>query len=312
MLDFSRLSLFISVARAGSLTKAAQKMGTTAPVLSRKISALEAHIGGPLFIRNGRGLMLSELGENLLPKVEGLLREVDTLEADAQAAAGAAVGEVRIGMLVSFAGTIGIELMTRVAQDLPNVRLRIFEGATGRIDQWLDDGKIDIAVTLRDSSVEIGDVSTIGYLETYLVGKSGSKPLSSGEIDFVELKDLPLILSATQSGLLETLDEMAYKHNFKLDRRFEVDSAMIHLELARRGVGYAVLTPQAILPNIQEVDFSYARIVNPNIQRRLTLGNSVKHAPSAAVKEVMEIIEENGARLTTTGAWLKMGPKPTR
>lgn len=306
MIELSRLSLFLNVARSGSLTRAAQVTGSAPPVLSRQISALEEHIGGQLFIRTGRGLELSVLGQTLLPKAEELLRAAETLEADARVAAGAAMGEVRIGMMASFAGTIGIDLMTRVAEDFPAIRLKIFEAPTGRIDEWLDIGMIDIAVTLRDSQVEIGDEQCIAELETFLVGKSGAPCLSAETIDFKDLAGVPLILSATPSGLRQTLDRMAAEHGIELNVRFEADSAAVHLELARRGLGFAVMTPQAAMMNARTADYGYAQIVNPGIERRVLLGNSIKRAPSAAVQSVMAIIAETGARLAASGAWLSL------
>lgn len=55
MIDLSKLAMFLDVAGAGSLTRAAQLSGTAPPVLSRRLSALEDEIGGALFVRTGRG-----------------------------------------------------------------------------------------------------------------------------------------------------------------------------------------------------------------------------------------------------------------
>lgn len=306
MIELAKLAMFLDVAGAGSLTRAAQLMGTAPPVLSRRLAALENEIGGSLFVRTGRGLVLSDLGHSLLPQARDLLAAAETLEANARAASGAAFGEVRIGMMASFAGTIGIEVMTEVARRHPAIQLKIFEGPTGRIDKWLNDGVIDIAVTLRDSRVEIGDLRTIAYLETYLIGATDAAPVQPAEVGFADLDGLPLILSATPSGLRQTLDRMAAEHGIDLNVRFEVDGAAMHLELARRGLGFAVLTPQAALLKADTSGLRLSRITRPTIERHVALGNSVRRVPSAAVQVVMGILSETGERLKATGGWLSL------
>lgn len=254
----------------------------------------------------GGGLVLSELGRTLLPQARELLAAAETLEANARAASGAAFGDVRIGMMASFAGTIGIEVMAAVAERHPAIRLKIFEGPTGRIDKWLNDGVIDIAVTLRDSRVEIGDLRTIAYLETYLIGAADADAVQPAEVGFADLDGLPLILSARPSGLRQTLDRMAAEHGIDLNVRFEADSAAVHLEMARRGLGFAVLTPQAALLKADTSGLRLSRITRPTIERHVALGSSVRWVPSAAVQAVMAIISETGERLKATGGWLSL------
>lgn len=306
MIDLAKLAMFLDVAGAGSLTRAAQLTGSAPPVLSRRLTALEDEIGGALFVRTGRGLVLSDLGRTLLPQARDLLAAAETLEANARAASGAAFGEVRIGMMASFAGTIGIEVMTAVAERYPAIRLKIFEGPTGRIDKWLNEGMVDIAVTLRDSRIEMGDLRTIACLETYLIGAADAAAVQPPEVEFSDLAGLPLILSATPSGLRQTLDQMAAEKGIDLDVRFEVDSAAMHLELARRGLGFAVLTPQAALLKADISGLRLSRITRPTIQRNVALGSSVRRVPSAAVQVVMAVISETGERLKASGGWLSL------
>lgn len=64
--DWSLLRAFLAVAHAGSLSRAAEDLGSSQPTLSRQMSALEQHTGSALFERTRRGLRLTEAGQALL------------------------------------------------------------------------------------------------------------------------------------------------------------------------------------------------------------------------------------------------------
>jgi LysR family nitrogen assimilation transcriptional regulator len=67
IMDLAGLRLFVQVAEAGSLSRAATGLETTQPAISRRIAAFEQAWGGRLFHRTGRGVMLTDLGERVLP-----------------------------------------------------------------------------------------------------------------------------------------------------------------------------------------------------------------------------------------------------
>ena len=102
-MDLERLRLFVRVAELGSLTKAASALNMVQPVISRRIVGLERTVGGQLFQRTGRGVVLSPLGRMLLPRARDLLQEADELLEDARAANNEPAGEVRVGLLKSLA-----------------------------------------------------------------------------------------------------------------------------------------------------------------------------------------------------------------
>ena len=65
MLDWDKLRIFHTAAESGSFTHAAEKLGMSQSAVSRQISALEDDLGLKLFIRHARGLVLTEVGEQL-------------------------------------------------------------------------------------------------------------------------------------------------------------------------------------------------------------------------------------------------------
>jgi len=91
-LDWSLLQVFLALAEAGSLNRAAPQLGQSQPTLSRQLAALEAALGQSLFERHARGLRLTAAGEALLPAAQRMregARELSlTLAARDQSLAG--------------------------------------------------------------------------------------------------------------------------------------------------------------------------------------------------------------------------------
>ncbi len=76
----SELKAFYMVARLGSITLAAKKLGLSQPTVTTQIRNLESQYAVELFYRGGRRLVLSEEGVRLLPMVKALLQQEADIE----------------------------------------------------------------------------------------------------------------------------------------------------------------------------------------------------------------------------------------
>ena len=74
-MDFQQLETFACIHEHGNLSKAALALAAPPSVLSRQLAAFEKECGGKLFHRTGRGMLLTELGERVLPRVQSMLAE---------------------------------------------------------------------------------------------------------------------------------------------------------------------------------------------------------------------------------------------
>lgn len=90
------------VAKLGSVSAASRVLGVHRATVNRHIDALESELGAPVFLRNRKGYMLTELGEDLLnvaQKTEGLLED---LAGRAQARGGSITGDIKITSIPNF------------------------------------------------------------------------------------------------------------------------------------------------------------------------------------------------------------------
>jgi LysR family nitrogen assimilation transcriptional regulator len=290
-MNFEQLKYFLRVAEIGSLTKAAPALGITQPIVSRSLAQLERELGGRLFFRTGHGVQLTPLGEALLERAKIIIQGVDSLVEDARSFSNSPSGEVRVGMLPSFSTAVVPSLFEQARHKLPDVRVKVFVGSATRLDDLLEEGRIDVALNFGDGKA-LGDAQLIGSFDTYLVGKKGSFLEQLNTIDFSELNNLPLILPATKSSLRRFIDELAEELGITLTPVIEVDTSTLYLKLVRDGLGYAITTLHALSKDDFESTLVAARIVKPRVCRKIMVGTSLRNAPSLAARRLTELIAE--------------------
>src|SRR4030095_10123495 len=180
-MDYAEWKLFIDAAELGSLSKVALAYGTSQPHISRQISELEQECGGRLFQRTGRGVVLTELGHRVAPKVRAWMVSTEQLANDVRTSAGTPIGKVRIGSLPSMSHPLVSTLYKRLKERYPLIQLAVREGQGSQLETWLEDGSVDLAILYRTSpTTQNGDngrscsaeKGTVGRDVTYLVETS--------------------------------------------------------------------------------------------------------------------------------------------
>jgi DNA-binding transcriptional LysR family regulator len=94
--DWSLLRAFLEVATSGSMSRAAQALGSSQPTLSRQIAQLEAQLGHALFERTTRGVRLTDAGTALREPAERMREHAQQLAMAAAGRSQALAGTVRI------------------------------------------------------------------------------------------------------------------------------------------------------------------------------------------------------------------------
>lgn len=97
-MNWDHIRIFLTVARCGQMLEAGRRLGLNHSTVARRIEALEASVGHPLFHRRPNGSVLSDVGEQLVPVAERIEAEVVAMTAQLQARDAEPSGTVRIGV----------------------------------------------------------------------------------------------------------------------------------------------------------------------------------------------------------------------
>lgn len=108
------LRYFVTIAREGSITRAADFLHVTQPTLSRQLKDLEQELGKKLFTRSSHSIMLTDEGMLLRNRAEEIIDMVDKLEAEFKSMEETISGDIYIGS----GETDAMKQIARVARDL--------------------------------------------------------------------------------------------------------------------------------------------------------------------------------------------------
>lgn len=290
-LDLLRLHLFATVAQSGSLTAAGDLLNIPQSIMSRHLARLEKDFGGKLFERNGRGVVLSDLGARLLPLARGLLAQAAELEQAADDFESEPGGDVRIGLPWSLRGFLTVPLFFSLKERHPRVRLTLKEGSSQQIEHWLRSGEIGLGLSYRYGCHSELQSDKLLSLDMYLVGPPGDEATRNESVEFRSIAGLPLILPNSPSEFRSRLDRTARSLNVTLDVIMEAEFGQIQADLARMGA-YCITTWHVVAEHVRKGELQAALILDPVIKRDISLVYSPNKTGGHSNRAVAQVIKE--------------------
>lgn len=282
--------VFVKVADLGSLTRTTVALGVPQSQISRHIAQLERQCGARLFRRTGRGVVLTEFGQQLFPRIKALIAEADALADDIRTSGGLPMGEVRVGLLPYAVTVFAGPLFGAVRERFPKVQLHLTEGASTQLEERLREGRLDMSLLLREDGTPRGDEPVIARVPLHLVGPCENPLLRQRTIEFKQLRGLPLILPSQPHVLRSQLARLADDRGFKLTVAMEADSIQLQYEIAAAGGGYAITVRAP--GRTADPRLAAARIIKPPLLRAVILGSTPRQPQTLATREVYRLIQQ--------------------
>jgi DNA-binding transcriptional LysR family regulator len=155
-MDPELLRAFVSVAESRGFTAAARALNRTQSAVSLQIKRLEEQIGDSLFTRTSRSVELTGAGSALLPYARRILR----LQDEAAAALGAAgqAPTLRVGLTEEQAQAYLPNVIPAFRARHPEVQLEVACDLSSRLVARIQNGDLDLALTIRNTQISTGDV----------------------------------------------------------------------------------------------------------------------------------------------------------
>jgi LysR family nitrogen assimilation transcriptional regulator len=303
-MDIKQLNYFVHVADLRSFSKAAAVLAMAQPALSRLIRSLETELGTPLFYRNGRGVVVSEAGERLLPYAKSMVEQADRIMVDLTMLRDNPSGTVSLGVPPTLGQVLVPALVRDIRDRYPNISLRISEGFSGHVYEWLMSGRLDLAIIY--DAPRSGNLTTDQLVteQMFLVEPPNKARNRPDTVAFAEIAELPLILPSRPHGLRILMDTVSANEGIALNVEFEVDVVSAMFELVEMGVGYMVQPYAAINRLVAAGRLSARRIVDPLISRTMVMATTTQRPLSLAARTVLDVIKKDVKSLVESGEWL--------
>lgn len=243
--------MLVAVARAGSITAAAEALHYAQPSVSHQIAKLEAEVGMPLLQRMGRGIRLTEAGRLLAERAEHIIAQLEAVAVELDEMVGLRTGHVRLAAFPSALATIVPAAAARIAAQHPGVKLSLTEAEPPEALSALRNNDVDVALIFEHGDPPPGDrrdITLTPLMEEplYVVtpkdgrwtGARGELSTYSGDrwIAGCERCREHLAVACEQTGFTPTVD-------------FETDDYVAVQALVAAGLGVSLLPALTLVAN---------------------------------------------------------------
>ena len=214
ILNINQLRAFYSAAKYMNITKAAQELMVTPPAVSKQIKQLEETIEIRLIFRNGNSMRLTEPGENLFKRCQGIFEQIKETENYLVDISRAKSGVLKIGCPETPAKYFMPPLIAKFKKNYPGIRIVLDQGSSSDMIKSILDHKNELAVVRYRPEEKRIKVKIIATEELILIAAPKSKYIPTNEISVTQLSTIPLILPRYGAATRDVIRE--YLQKFKM------------------------------------------------------------------------------------------------
>jgi DNA-binding transcriptional LysR family regulator len=239
LLSLQQIRCFCAAVESGSFTAAAAALRVTQPAVAEQVRKLEHALGADLFIRAGRGVVLTDAGRAFAEHATRSLRAVEDAADSVDELTGLRSGTIAIGIFGGPSAWNIDELVALFLRRHPGVSLRLVGRNSSAIADHVRRGELEAGVVLLPVDDEKLDVRPIVRDEVLYVSADPERTRRPATIE--RLAGTPLIFydaeSADRDPIRRQLGERAQVLGLRLQPKVEVELKDIALRLVAAGIG---------------------------------------------------------------------------
>jgi DNA-binding transcriptional LysR family regulator len=276
--DLRDLELFVAVADAGSIARAAERSHTVASAVSKRISDLEENFGTALLVRGAKGIELTATGHALLARARVLLHHATQLDGEMRRHASGAHGYIRVFANISAIVEFLPRALASFAEAHPDIHVHLEEHVSSETAAAVADGTADFGVVSELPVIDGLTSLPFRTDELVLILKADHALANRTCIDFRETTHLPFVGLLVGSSLHRLLNQAAAEAGTTLNWRIQVTSFDAACAMVAAGLGVSIMPRAATTAYIRSL-----ALTNAWAQRQLFLcSRSNAPLPSSA------------------------------
>ena len=296
---FGQLDCFLTVARLGNLSRAAEEMFLTQPTLTARLKALEEEVGDRLFVRTSRGMRLTDAGKEFVPYAERAVGSFREGKRRLEELRGASGGRLLIGASPGV-GTYALPgLLERFAAAYPRVSVSVRTGHSEEILEMTLKEEVQLGLTRAMRHPEIESLRLYED-ELVLVVDPGHRFTRRGTAGLAEIGEEQIIFFDHDSSYFEQTHALFRNAGLAELRTMEVDNIEAAKRMVEHRLGVAFLPRTAIVRSVAAGNLVLIPVSeNPEMTRTIVAlkrRDTPASGPVAAFLEVASTLGETQDR----------------
>ncbi|HJA02953.1 MAG TPA: LysR family transcriptional regulator [Candidatus Gallimonas gallistercoris] len=251
MVNLELYRVFYTVAKCGSLTKAAQELYISQPAVSQAIRQLENQLGTTLFNRVHKGMELTKQGGELVfEDVSRALQLLDGVESRLSELKKSAKGTLRIGASETIFQYILADKLVKYHALYPDVKFELLSDVSPITIEQLKTDRCDVGFLNFPIPEDEGIVvrQTITLLNDVFIGGKGFERFRGRQVPLWELQKEPLLLMEPHTVARSAVDHFCTSLGIRFRPAIEVDSWGFMKKLVAEGMGIGCIPREYMQP----------------------------------------------------------------
>lgn len=251
MFEIYQLRYFVAVVETGNFTRAAHRLNVTQPSLSVGIRKLEERVGGKLLQRTSRRVFLTGAGTRFVSQAKEILALCDQAALDVRESTEPSV--LRLGVLQTIPADAISGWLGDARRRLPGLTLELQEGTEHEIGNRLDDGAIDLAITV-DRPDRMSENNTILLDESYVLVLARDHPLATRSSVPPEALASENTIVRTRCEVLSNISRFFTDRNIRPRHVYRTEHDERALAMVAAGIGYTIVPESYNHPGIKKLN----------------------------------------------------------
>ena len=303
-MDLRNIRSFVAIYEEGSINRAAMRLSVAQPSLSLQVRNLEERLSIVLFERHARGVRPTPAAIQFYQHCISILGEVKKAEQDMQNWAKNISGSLTVGLISTVTKSVLPQVLTDFTDSYPHVEIRIVEGYSGTLTDWIISGELDFAI-VNDPQIQDG-LSLKALSTEQLVVTSGPKS-NLIHLQPVSLKSIPprkWVIPSEHHSLRGVLKRYNLSGDIAVDRLLEMDGLFGALEFIHKSDWTGIFPVSTIIDEIDTGRFTINPILKPSMTIDFYLINQKQKPLNKAANTLVDNLQK--ALKITSDSWSKL------
>lgn len=289
-ITLQQLEAFVEVARAASFRAAAATLHVSQPALSRTIKMVEQALGARLFDRDTRHVEITPAGKELLPIASRILENFNSSFSELSQFLEGRSGHVTVAALPSAGVALLPRAMAAFRLHHPEVRFSLLEGPAELLRAAIDDGRADMAISVRPAAGEPLHYRHLLDDPFVLLCRRDDPLCTKPSLPWSTFASRPFIASGPSSSIRPITDAAFLHKGLQVAPAIEYPSIAAAGALVAAGLGLTAL-PQLALHLINNPDLATVALRSPAVSRPVGLVTRIGRSLSPASRAFIDSLD---------------------
>jgi len=291
-MEIRQLRYFIAAVEAGNLRAASKSIHISHAALSMSLKNLEEDVGVKLLDKGRSGVKMTPAGEKFLVAAHSLIRQINDLRASLPGREDNPTGNVRFGLAYGLNNALAPCLFSFLSDHYPGIDLEIEEGNTTSLRRLFENDVIQLMIGYDVVEKMDQQCESLYVEQLYFVSPYDEALENETEIEFQKLANIPIVCSPGTNAMRTTLDKYSFDNDVPLHLLSDFQSAHASVKITEAGMANTISTWDEVFDCVSQKTLIARKIVNPVLERTVSLVSSLRSEPSFATNAVIGVIKE--------------------